>query len=345
MKKIYFFLLAAVAITFSACSYDEDELTASDEPSSYQLPQNGHDYDQTIADFYKATGKYLIYEFNDKDAYYTPSGWKRWEMPEENPQYAPAAYLVKPADQAYVGQQIELLNEVWFSKLSDKARQKLLPVKLLLCSEVDSCYATATYEYILTPVFSMKTIITEHQDNVNGWYNYDHFCLGYGNSTVASLTDAQKKAFACKIFHLWPEYIAERIAPATSEFLASVNYDNLGNISYIAKCCEAGILANTYNNPRSTDWTRFILMMLNYSEDWLNDATITAPGQYDDWTNYAYASYGASYIHEPQDFHGILSSVKDTKGILKRRYQMVRQYFIDNYDMDLQSIGNTMWQL
>ncbi|MBR1463390.1 MAG: hypothetical protein IJ604_08495 [Prevotella sp.] len=341
MKNKYMMLLAVLALCFTACNYDEDELVPSQVLTSYQLPQGNHDYDQTILDFYKNYGVYLLYDFSDKDAYWYVSGWR---MFDENEKFTSAVaggnYICKPSDQNYVRQQMALLDEVWFSKMTEKGKKALLPTKILLCSEVDSCYVTAQYNYIWTPVFSYTVDYIVHKDEVRAWYNFDHICVGWGNSDITQMTAADKHAFAAKLFHVWPEYIAERKAGPSEEFTASIDYANLGNVSNIVNCCAAGILSDSYNCTPESDWRKFIIGMLLFSEDWLCDETTPAPGQYDGWTNFAYASYGSYYIHEAADYRGLLSSVKDTNGILKRRYQIVRQYFIDNYGMDLQAIGN-----
>lgn len=341
MKNKYMLLLAVLALCLTACNYDEDELEPSNILTSYQLPQGNHDYDQTIVDFYNKYGVYLLYDFTEKDAYWYITGWRKFD---ENQEFTSAVgggnYIVKPSDQNYVKQQLALLDEVWFSKMTDKGKKGLLPTKILLCSEVDSCYVTAQYNYIWTPVFSYTIDYTIHKDEVRAWYNYDNMCVGWGNSDISTITDADKHGFISKLFHVWPQYIAERKAVPSEEFINSIDYDNLGNVSYIANCCAAGILSDSYNCTPASDWEKFIIGMLNYSEEWLTDETTPTPGQYDGWTNYAYASYGSYYIHEPADYRGLLSSVKDVNGILKRRYQIVRQYFIDNYGMDLQSIGN-----
>lgn len=342
-KNIYYTLLfVTTLLVTTACNYVENELTPSDVTDGYSLPQGNHDYDNTILDFYQKYGTYLLYQFTDKDACWTPSGWNRFDKQDEYTSVPKQGYLVKPADPAYVKQQLALLDEVWFSKLSEKAKEKLLPVKILLCSEVDSCYVEAqyTYDWSTTP-FTMTVSYNEYINDVKGWYNYDNICIGWGNSDIQNITESDKKALAYKIFHIWPDYIGERLAEPTEEFAKSIDYANLGNVSYIANCCAKGILFNTYNGVTpAKDWARFMLIMMNFSYDWLTDENITAPGQYDDWTNWANAKYGASYVHEAADYHGLLSSVKDVNGILKRRYQMVRQYFIDEYDMDLQEIGN-----
>lgn len=48
------------------------------------------------------------------------------------------------------------------------------------------------------------------------------------------------------------------------------------------------------------------------------------------------------YVYDYEGiFHGILNIKKDTKGLLKQRYDIVRNYFINNYDFDPQSVGNS----
>ena len=339
--KILYSLLTVCALLLTSCNYDEDELQPSGVLTSYQLPQGNHDYDQTIKDFYDKYGKYLLYDFTEKDACWTPNGWKNFIVKEEYEANTQPGYLVKPADQSYVKQQIALLDEVWFSKLSEKVKKDLLPVKILLCSEVDSCYIKSVYnwDFSTTPI-SYTIVITPYYPDVKGWYNYDNICVGWGNNAITSITDAQKKSFAYKIFHEWPTYFCERQIKPTEEFANSIDYTAVKNpsSSYIGPCCEKGILSATYNATPESDWKAFIIMMLNYSEDWINDPTIAAPGQYAGWSS-------ATSFHEGSDYRGILSSVKDTNGLLKKRYQMVREYFIENYDMDLQTIGNTMFTL
>ena len=135
IKTMMAFAALAATVTLASCDYDEDELTPSDETSSYQLPQGSHDYDATIQKFYDDNGVYLLYKFADKDAYWTPTGWTNGTPSEGDD--GKQGFTVKAADENYVGQQINLLDEVWFSKLSATAKKRLLPTLILLCSEVN----------------------------------------------------------------------------------------------------------------------------------------------------------------------------------------------------------------
>ncbi len=113
MKNKYMLLLAVLALCFTACNYDEDELEPSNELTSYQLPQGNHDYDQTIVDFYKNYGVYLLYDFTEKDAYWYVTGWRKFvEQEEYTTAYPGGDYIVKPSDQNYIKQQLAMLDEV-----------------------------------------------------------------------------------------------------------------------------------------------------------------------------------------------------------------------------------------
>ena len=52
--------------------------------------------------------------------------------------------------------------------------------------------------------------------------------------------------------------------------------------------------------------------------------------------------YNNNWDSTSKNWDGILNPVKDVNGLLKKRYDMVRNYFIENYNMDLQKVGNTL---
>ncbi len=319
--------IAALA-AFTSCSYDEDELTPSGETSSYQLPQGSHDFDATIQKFHEDNGVYLLYKFSDKDAYWTPSGWTNGTPSEDND--GKEGFTVKAADENYVGQQIALLDEVWFSKLNDTAKKRLLPTIILLCSEVNS--VVFTYEF--TPVF--RSYYAESP--IQSHYNYDNICVTYGSSSVTSLTDEQKKEYGNSIIKSWIEYISDHKAEPTSEFSSSIDYSStaITNLSSPAECCAAGTLNAGYNTTAVKDWRLFLDMMMLYPESYLTEDAGDLSNVWS-FTNYVNGAYVYDY---DGIFHGILNIKRDTKGLLKQRYDIVRNYFITNYDFDPQSVGN-----
>lgn len=325
--------MLALSVSFTSCNYDEDALEPSNELTAYKLPQSDitHDYDQTIQKFYDDYDVYLLYNFSEKDAYWTPSGWMNGELSDDNdPDKGKSGFIVSKADEAYVGQQIDFLNEIWFSRINSEARKKLLPTLILLCSEVDD----VRQSWVLTPVF--KTIYAPVE--IAAFNNYGNICVGYGNAKLATLTNAERKTYQQELFIQWVKYIAEHKAAPSDVFTSSVNYNDKTVTGALGplKCTAVGILNDGYNTSALKDWQLFMLMMMLCPESWLTEDPDNLSGWYG-WTQYV---DGVTVYDYMGNFHGILNPAKDTKGILKNRYDLVRRYFVDNYHLDLQSIGN-----
>lgn len=324
--------LLAISSVLASCNYDEDALEPSNERSSYTINQGNHDYDKTIQEFYNKYGKYLLYKFSEKDVYWTPTAWANGQLSTDSTTSGKQGYLVESADTKYVGQQLGLLNEVWFSKLSDEAKKELLPTKIMLCSSVNDVVlqwvwgATVTQKYVPVPIYAK--------------YNYDNISVSGGSAEAAAWTDTEKDAFRKGIMQEWASYIAEHKATYSDEFGSSVDYssDAVKNASGPAACCEVGILNNPWSATATTDWTMFIVMMTTYPESYLTEDPGDLSNWYD-WTQYDY-NIGSSVYDYDTNFHGILNSAKDKNGIIQKRYDIVRKYFKDTYGIDLQEIGN-----
>ena len=52
--------------------------------------------------------------------------------------------------------------------------------------------------------------------------------------------------------------------------------------------------------------------------------------------------FNSDWDYTEKNWDGLLNTVKDVNGLLKKRYDMVRNYFIENYNMDLQKVGNEL---
>lgn len=321
----------SLTVVLSSCSYDEDELTPSDKVSAFELPQGSHDYDTTIQSFFDSYGVYLLYKFSDKDAYWTPSGWTNGEVTTEETD-GKQGFLVSQADENYVGQQLNLLNEVWFSKVPESARKALLPTVILLCSEVDDI--TMSWDFSSYPFKQVcsPTPITAH-------YNYDNVAVSYGSAAVESLTDEQKIDISRDLMQTWVEYLTDRKAAPSTEFSSSIDYSSsdVTKVNYAAEACAVGTLNAGYQTSAAKDWALFLDMMLMYPESYLTEDAGEF-GQWQSFTNYVNGGYVYDYENV---FHGILNAKKDTKGLLKERYDLVRNYFINTFNFDPQAVGNS----
>ena len=319
MKWSYFYIELLFLSILTVSCYDEKDLEPSNIVSSYSVPQGTHDYDDVIVDIYDQYSSCLLYKFTDKDTYWTPSGWMNGSLGEEGTN----GYIVTPADENYVGQQVDLLQNAWFSFYSDEFLKEFLPVKIMLCSNIDSVYAEYDFSEGFKVIYKGK--------GVNAWYNYDNICVSYGNETVIQMTKEDTLAFRSSISRTFIESMIGRGKTSpTKEFEEVTNYktDGINSMSPV-ELWKLGVPCaslKTYSVSVETDWTSFLMMMITFSEEFLT----RTPEYFNEWD------------HSMANWDGILNPAKDVNGLLKKRYDMVRDYFIENYNMDLQKIGNEL---
>ncbi|OMP79246.1 MULTISPECIES: hypothetical protein [unclassified Chitinophaga] len=301
---IYIFLLLALV----ACKKQEETLTPS-ASLVYTLPQGSHDYDTTILDYYKKYGTYLLYQFTDRDAYWTPTGWKNARYDSAGA-YWNVGFLAIEAEETYVGKQLEVIQRLWFRYYSDKFLKQFLPVKILLCSKIDSSYLG--YDFSTTPT----TFYLKYKE-VAAWYNYDNISVNFGNANVENMTAKDSGYFIWKVSQAFmAEIFATKPVAATDDFTKLTSYTT--KFTTQAAAYAAGSISTYYSASAQNDWEKFMLAMVSCSETMLNQAEAAS-----------------SYSNK-----GILNPLKDTSGKIKKRYNIVRNYFITNYNVDLQAIGN-----
>jgi len=312
-KINYCAVIIILLCAMSACGYSEDQLTPSGDALTYKLPQGNNDYDQTIVDYYNKYGTYILYKFQDKEAYWTPSGWQKGITGVKGSM----GFSVLPVDPANIKQQLSLIKELWFDSYNDAFLKANLPAKILLCAEVDSVIP----DYSTSPM-SYRGV------KIGAWYNYYNICVGYGDGTTsAQLTAADKRKLKDKWNRIFVKNIVDRGAVAMpAEFSSGVNYTSVTSLSSNSKLWALGALGPGYSATAIRDWGYFMLMMICHSETFLK----TVPSSISD-SNTSEASW-----------QGILTPTKDTNGLLKKRYDMVRNYYIQNYNIDLQQIGNNL---
>lgn len=310
MKNIiYIFIAFTFIASFSSC-YKEAALTATDTNQGYVVPQGTSDYDTTILNFYNKYGKYLLYKFSDKDTYWTPSGWKNSTLSTTLTGYWSPGYLVTQADPTYVKKQLKLLDTTCFRLYTDTFLKVFLPSKIMLCATVDSVYPIVIFT--TTPVSYNKGV-----KSVAAWYNYDNICVNNARSVIDSMTAADKKAYLARVNLIFAQSIIGRnLVSATSTFASIANYG--ATINTTALRYAQGIIYNSSTSTADLDWGAYILAMVSTSEKNLNTSVVATDATY----------------------NGILNATKDVNGRIKSRYNLVRNYYITNYNVDFQAVGN-----
>ena len=120
MKKAGVYLCVLWACCLAACS-DNDEIGYVEEwKEEYVLPQGKSDADDRIVDFYEQYGTYILYEYTYLDFRYELNTFE-YELP----------------DPEYVGDMLDLLDEIWFDFYPDDFKKENLPLKIFLAGTIE----------------------------------------------------------------------------------------------------------------------------------------------------------------------------------------------------------------
>ncbi|MGN6420074.1 MAG: putative zinc-binding metallopeptidase [Pseudobacter sp.] len=306
--KLNFYIVCVFVLLVSSCK-KEEKLQPSEESQGYVLPQGNNDFDKTIGQYFDKYGSYLLYKFSDRDAYWTPSGWKNTRYNEATKAWT-TGFLVKPAEEPFIAKQLNLIQACWFDYYSDEFLKTFLPAKILLCAAVDS--SSLKYDFSTTP-----TTVTVINKPVGAWFNLDNISVNYGSVAVENMTALDSGTFIYKVNNMFMRNIFGRkpIEPP-ADFVKVTSYAT--NFTTQPAAYDAGAITNYYGSGPVQDWEEYILAMTGYPESVLNTS---AP-------------------NTTKSFVGILNPTKDRFGKIRQRYNIVRNYFIEKYNIDLQQIGN-----
>lgn len=311
-KYILSLMACCTLLALHSCKKDEAALTPSGIIDGYVLPQGNNAFDNTIVAYYNQYNTYLLYKFDREDIYWTPTGYA---IPTRGPSgYWSPGHEVVAAQEAYIPQQLALIKESLFDLYPDKFLKKFLPSKILLCSKIDSVYS----------VFDFNTFsYSKGTKEVGAYSYYNTICVNYGNSNVTTMTAADKTAFLKKINTMLVENIISRSLTApTNEFINTADYATA--MTTYAQSYGKGIIAGYSSVTPLADWNAYIRAMVTLSETQLNmDQEMPE-----------------SYIYPTPEPLGVFNPKIDLNGEIKKRYAIVRNYFINEYGIDLQKIGN-----
>ena len=215
-------------------------------------------------------------------------------------------FSVQEADEAYVGDQLALLEELFLNFYPDSILHNYMPLKVLLGRELKRSAGT---DLSYTSVFN-------------------NLILSYGDESITTLTVEKKKELKVDL-HMW--FINERLKEKLSfvEFFEAADYSWVGG-SYSDRpakneCYGLGFVVwpSSYINldiVQDEDLSAYLEMIIGNSYE-----TLTAEPENGD--------YNAN------DYTGILHLKKDVNEKIKERYDILIQEF-KRLGVDLQAIGN-----
>ena len=170
--------------------WDEGELKPTPEPEliygKYSLPQGDHDYDDDIVAFYKKYSSLILYKFTSKDFGWSPTGNVAWDIAKDTvyDEYNQGnKWNAIPANEQYVGNQLELLRKKFLNYLPDTFLY-LLPQKILLCSTIERLPTHLGYEP--TP---------DQCEAFNVYLGYFHMAVSCGNENILTMTAEERNQF------------------------------------------------------------------------------------------------------------------------------------------------------
>lgn len=306
MKQLKYILAITVGVVLLliACQKKEAPLTPSDiNEFGYHIPQGNNSYDQRIVDYYNRYGSYLLYDFTKKDAYWSITKWD-------------SSMRIAPADPDYVDKQLDLLDSTFFRYYADSTLRKYLPVKFLLCSSV-------RLGTVVTEVDAYNTTAP----NSTAAYVYQTFVANWGSSRILKIKNGTTVDSVAR-FRGNINYSFLRLMQLTNRMGRSEIFDAASDYTTalvtgtnaVSGRYNRGFIGTTALPPVATDWM------------WYVQAIVQNP--------YSYLTNGTGMTANNATLQGVLSPVKDSTGLIRKKYDAVIDYYKSNYNVDLQRIGN-----
>lgn len=274
----YRLIFIVLSLIFLIGCYEEDPLTSSEGVElKYTVPQGDHDYDAKIVDWYEKDGFYILYKFEPKDIYFNVSTWTGsiYDSLREKPGNGIMSVV---AEEEYVGQQLQLVEEVFLNFYSDTVLRTWLPMKILLCSE-----------------------LTSNQKRIDMSVGFDNIAVNYGSQEIEGLLadDAKKIKFKNDLHTLFIErLIVQKKLVAVKEFEELSVY---GKVVKQENMYPLGFIVGSANSIQTveSDLGNYIRAVFTYSYDELT----AEPGDKD------YTMKGI--LHPKKDVNGLIRKKYD----------------------------------
>lgn len=295
------YVIIMAVLLLAACRKEEAKLTPTTfDELGFNLNQGNPSIDARIKGYFDRHGTYMLYKFEPRDAYWAVTRWD-------------SAYRVIPADPAFVDKQLDLLDTTFFRYYADSTLRKYLPRKFLLCSSIRFNGTGAQLDGYLTT-------------NLNtGWIN-ETFLANWGSSRINTIRGVRDSA---------------------ALFRGNINYGFLRLMDLSSKMGRSDLFA------ASSDYTTALInntQAQRFKRGFLTTTgSTTPPGLSTDWIAYIQAAVQNPYsvLTNPTgmtanntSMQGILTPVKDSSGLIRKKYDAILDYYKTTYNIDLQRIGD-----
>jgi hypothetical protein len=296
MKSIITALLFTICVA-AGCK-KEEKLTPSEEKEDvygdHTLPQGNHAYDAEILQLFQKYNTLFLYKYVPNDLYYQLRDFTGGMYDPVKDSTTHYGYFDVPANEAWIGQQLNLLKDIWLKFYPDAVLKTMLPKKVFL---LDSIY------YALN---GPGKPIDNFYESFSTYQGEDFFAVTWGGPRLNTITAAEKYDYKSTLNLLFLTTARQKgMVQRISAFTALTNYPAVTYVNHY----ELGVI-DYYRRSPDADWDVFVETIVSNSY-----SKLTSPG-------------------------GVLHSGVDTKGLIRKKYDIMIAYFLNTFGVDLQAIGN-----
>lgn len=293
MKELKIFLFLFTLLLAGACSGDEEIGNIPLLTEDYVLPQGKSPADNRIVELYNKYGTYFLYDFTSRDF-----EWIQVGVDDPYKHYT-------SADPLYVGDMLDLLQDIWFKFFPDEFLKKTLPYKVFLVDTLGK-EVRGTLEICF---FRMRD---------------DKIAVGHCSDTLTKLSGSMKMAFKNSLHEaLWKDWLDRGIIQMPDEFYDVSNYVNpIIPLSPEGER-ERGFVSNLLSVGMEIDW---VLFTWNYSTEEIKKA-----------------SDANAYLNKMLFWSSDEWEADFAYPLVKEKYNILRNYFIETYGIDVRQIGDATY--
>jgi hypothetical protein len=300
-------VITAGVVWIQSCRKDNNPAVVSPKPGMrYALPQGNASFDAAILDYFKKYDTYILYRFSGVDFNYQFS--YNLAAPPSGPGAAISGPVVmRGGDSIAIQAALDYLEQYWFGFYPDEFKKKYLPQKILLAGLVYTTRYTSATKIYDTPRVNPVTIPIEGADHIT-LPKIDTAFITYPLAGKLLLKAQVNKIFLKHLMYPPVSNMSPRIA-VPADFFKVSDY-TVGSLTATTKY-NYGFLVSPVGN-RAPSPSEDILSYLD---------TICAKPK----------SALDAYMLSPQ---------VDQFGLMRRKYELLVNYFKNNYQVDIQAIGN-----
>ena len=297
-------ILFVAVIMFESCRKDDNPSIPSEKTDTrYALPQGNAPFDQTILDFFNEYNTYILYKFSTVDFNYQFS-YNLASPPTGLTSAKTGPVVMRTADSIAITAGLEFMDQYWFSFYPDVFKKRYLPQKILLAGLVyNTRWSSPIYD---TPRVNPVTIPIE---------GADHITLPKIDTAFITLPLANKLLLKAQLNKM---FLKQLMYPAVSTMPNKIN----APVEFFK--------VSDYNLSSLTTTTK-------YRNGFFGNGTSKSPTQYDDLMTFLDTICAKSKAQ--LDAYALHPS-NDQLGMVKRKYDILINYFKNNYNVDIQAIGN-----